>query len=64
MGVMDYGELTQQISGYSQQIRFEGAYSRGDSDMDVSFLETRESFSAHHTPQEVTLDALCWKGKG
>ena len=39
MGLTDYRKLTQQIMGYSQQIRFEGAYSRGDNDMDVGFLE-------------------------
>ena len=50
MGLTDYGELTQQIMGYSQQIRFEGAYSRGDNDMDVSSLEAWEAFIAQASP--------------
>ena len=46
MGLTDYRELMQQIMGYSQQIRLEGAYSRGDNDMDVGSLEAWESFLA------------------
>ena len=53
MGLTDYGELTQQIMGYSQQIRFERAYSRGDNDMDVSSLEAWESFLKQSTTEEV-----------
>ena len=65
MGFTDYGELTQQIMGYSQQIRFEGAYSQGDNDMDVSSLEAWESFIAHASPQEVSAGHSCrreWRG--
>ena len=40
--------------GYSQQIRFEGAYSRGDNDMDVGSLEAWEAFLAQASPQEVS----------
>ena len=32
MGMTNYSELTAQVMGYSQQIRFEGAYARGDND--------------------------------
>ena len=53
--VIDYGELTQQIMGYSQQIRFEGAYSRGGNDMDVSSLEAWESFLKQSSAEEVLL---------
>jgi hypothetical protein len=53
MGLTDYRELTSQIMGYSQQIRFEGAYSRGDNDMDVSSLEAWESFLKQSSAEEV-----------
>jgi hypothetical protein len=53
MGLTDYRELTQQIMGYSPQIRFEGAYSGGDNDMDVGALEAWESFIAQASVQEV-----------
>ena len=39
--------------GYFQQIRFEGGYSRGNNDMDVSSLEAWEAVLAQASPQEV-----------
>ena len=39
--------------GYSHQIRFEGAYSNGDNDMDVSSPAAWDAFLAQASPQEV-----------
>ena len=38
-GLTDYRKLTEQILTYSQHIRFEGAFGRGDNDMDIGSLD-------------------------
>ena len=56
MGLTNYNELTAQIMGYSQQLRFEGAYARGDNDsaaMDVSSLEDWRDWMRVASPEDV-----------
>ena len=38
-GLADYCKLTEQILTYSQHIRFEGAFGRGNNDMDIWSLD-------------------------
>ena len=56
MGMTNYSELTAQVMGYSQQIRFEGAYARGDNDqaaMDVSSMEVWQEWMKTADPEDV-----------
>ena len=42
-GMVDYGALKESIASYSQHIRSEGSFKRGDNDMDASLLEQKRA---------------------
>ena len=57
-GLTNYSGMVEHIESYSAHIRHDGAYARGDNDMDVSSMGTEE-YLKHAPPEE---QAAYWQG--